>query len=199
MIKQSRGLYQVAYYLLWVVFHVIHPCWRVSGKENVPAEPYMMVCNHSASTDPIYLGLALHPKRLFRIMAKKELMEIPIFSWFLGKLGAFPVDREGNDAGAVITAIKVLRSGQALLVFPEGTRVRPGQRIEPKAGAVLLAARCKVPVVPAYVSREKKLFRPIQITYGKPYMVETTGRHIPPGEQTRLAREMMDRCYRLEV
>lgn len=197
MIKQSRLFYRFIYYPLWLLFHLVHPRWHVTGKEKIPPEPYMMVCNHSAATDIIYLAIAANPYRLFRIMAKKELMDIPVIGWLLGKLGAFAVDREGNDTGAVMAAMKTLKSGQSLLLFPEGTRVRPGEPSHPKGGAVLLASRCNVPVVPVYLTQHKRLFRPIRIAFGEPYMIQTSGRHIPQEEQERLIAEMMEKCYSL--
>lgn len=157
----------------------------------------MMVCNHGAATDPIYLAIAAHPYRLFRIMAKKELMDIPVVGWLLGKLAAFPVDREENGMAALMAAMKTLKSGQSLLVFPEGTRVRPGEPSNPKGGAVLLAARCNVPVLPVYLTQDKRLFRSIRIAFGKPYFIQTSGRHISQEEQVRLTAQMMEKCYSL--
>ena len=128
MIKQSRLFYRFIYYPLWLLLHIAHPRWHVSGKQNIPQEPYLMVCNHSAATDVIYLAIAAHPYRLFRIMAKKELLEIPVIGFLLGKLGAFPVNRDGDDTAAMMSAMKTLKSGQSLLIFSEGTRIRDGKK-----------------------------------------------------------------------
>lgn len=197
MMKQSQRFYHVVYYIATVIFRIIHPVWRVSGRENIPADPYIIVANHSAATDPIYIVLGHHPKILYRIMAKRELMDKPVVGWFLGKIGAYPVDRDGSDAAAVMTAMKTLRSGQSMMLFPEGTRVRPGQPSNPKGGAVVLATRCNVPIVPVYVSTEKRLFRPIRIVYGEPYHPQATDRHLSQEEQERLTAEMMAKCYAL--
>lgn len=197
MIKQSRLFYRFIYYPLWLLLHIAHPRWHVSGKQNIPQEPYLMVCNHSAATDVIYLAIAAHPYRLFRIMAKKELLEIPVIGFLLGKLGAFPVNRDGDDTAAMMSAMKTLKSGQSLLIFSEGTRIRDGKKSEPKGGAVLLASRCNVPVVPVYLTQDKKFFHPIQIRFGEPYQIKTSSRHIPKEELEQLTEEMMEKCYRL--
>ncbi|MBQ5535902.1 MAG: 1-acyl-sn-glycerol-3-phosphate acyltransferase, partial [Oscillospiraceae bacterium] len=79
--------------------------------------------NHASAWDPLLICLALPRSMPIRIMAKKELMEIPFIGWIIKKLGAFGVDRGHSDLNAVKTAIKAVRDGESLLVFPEGTRV----------------------------------------------------------------------------
>lgn len=195
--KQSQLLYHIAYCLATVVLRIAHPVWRITGKENVPPDPYILVANHSSATDPVYIVLGHHPKVLYRIMAKRELIDTPVLGKLLLKLGVYPVDRDGTDAGAVMMAMKTLRAGQSLMLFPEGTRVRVGEKSDPKGGAVLLATRCNVPIVPVYVSREKRLFRPIRLVYGTPYHPQTSGKRLSAEEQERLTAEMMAKCYAL--
>ena len=104
--------------------HLFHPSIHVEGKENIPEGPVVICCNHSAASDPIYLlGKARLPE-IVPIMAKQELMKIPVLGWLYQKLGAIPLDRSGSDLVAIKTAMKALREGKKLLIFPEGTRVR---------------------------------------------------------------------------
>lgn len=198
MDKQSQKYYRVLYYLTWLVFHFLHPVFRVKGKEKLPPDPCIFVCNHSACTDPAYIALAVRPKIMFKIMAKKEVMDKPLIGWLFAKIGAFPVARDGSDLGAVKLAMKTLRAGQSLLIFPEGTRVKPGARSEPKGGAAVLAARCRVPVVPIYLCREKPFWRPINLVFGEPYRIEAEGGRLSAQEQEERAAEMMKKCYDLE-
>ena len=60
---------------------------------------------------------------------------------------------------------------------------------------MLLASRCNVPVVPVYLTQDKKFFHPIQIRFGEPYQIKTSSRHIPKEELEQLTYEMMEKCY----
>ena len=100
-------------------------------------------------------------------MAKKELFSNKFLCWFFGKLGGFPVDRGNTDIKAIKESLHTLKDGNKLLIFPEGTRVRQGQTVEPHSGAILLANKVGAPVVPVYLSVKKGLFRPITIRFGK--------------------------------
>lgn len=198
MLKQWQWLYKVLYWPAVVIFHILHPVWKVTGRENIPEQPYILVANHSAASDPIYITAAVHPKKMYRIMAKKEIMSVPLIGRFFSRLGAFAVDRDGNAVSAMLTSMKTLRSGQGLLIFPEGTRNRPGKVIVPKSGPAILAARCNVPVIPAYLSQNKRLFSKITITFGTPYYITPESKHMTEEEEHRFANEMVAKCYALE-
>lgn len=197
MIKQSQGLYKALYWPVTLLFHILHPVWKVKGRENIPEQPYIVAANHSAATDPIYVTSAIHPKKMYRIMAKKEILSVPLFGKFLQKLGAFAVDRDGDTMSAVLTSLKTLRSGQGLLIFPEGTRNRPGKTIVPKSGPVILSARCHVPIVPVYLSQKKFPFSAIRIVFGTPYYIEPEDKHMSAEEEQRYANELVEKCYAL--
>ena len=88
-------------------------------------------------------------------MAKEALFHNKALAWLIRKLGAFPVTRGTADIQSVKTAMQVIKEGQNLLIFPEGTRVRRGKPSEPHSGALLIATRMKVPVIPVYLSTKK--------------------------------------------
>ena len=111
----------------------------------------------------------MQQKRIFRIMAKKELFDIPVLGWLITKVGAFPVDRQISDINAQKTALQLLKSGDKLLIFPEGTRIRNGKESHPHGGAVMIAARMGVPIVPVYLSTDKRFWRPLDVVFGEPY------------------------------
>ena len=71
-------------------------------------------------------------------MAKKSVMDKPFGGWFLSKFRVFPVDRDNADLNAIKKSLKILKSGEKLLIFPEGTRVKHGKQVRAKAGAVML-------------------------------------------------------------
>jgi 1-acyl-sn-glycerol-3-phosphate acyltransferase len=144
----------VLYGILKPLAVVVMRLWfrlEVRGTEHVPAAgPVLLVANHSSLLDPALVGGAA-PRRLC-FMAKAELFRVPLFGRLIRALNARPVRREGASAQALREALDALRSGQALLVFPEGTRGDEGDIRPPKPGAGMLAVMSGATVVPVYVS-----------------------------------------------
>jgi 1-acyl-sn-glycerol-3-phosphate acyltransferase len=146
------------------------------GADRVPRTgPVLIVSNHSSVLDPPFVGGASPRKLCF--MAKAELFEIPLLGRLVSALNARPVRREGGDARALKAALRALEQGQALLVFPEGTRGPEGRIREGKPGAGMLAIASGAPVVPAYISgsgralpRGRVLPRlsKVRVTFGAP-------------------------------
>lgn len=117
-----QKFYHAVFWPIRILMGFAHPIVHVRGLENIPDGPAVICCNHSSFSDAIWVIVCSHQKRIFRTMAKKELFSHRVLGWFITKLGAFPVDREANDIHAVKTALGVLREGDKLLIFPEGTR-----------------------------------------------------------------------------
>lgn len=177
------------------------------GTEHVPPTgPVLVVCNHSSVLDPPLIG-AVAPRPV-SFLAKAELFAIPLFGRLIRALNARPVRREGADAAALRTALRVLESGAALLVFPEGTRAdQEGQLRAARAGAGMLAVLSGAQVVPAYIRgsgrawpRGRTLPRPtrIVVTFGPPLRFPQRA-DIPRKESYDAAsREMMAAIARLK-
>jgi 1-acyl-sn-glycerol-3-phosphate acyltransferase len=124
--------------------------WRVEGLENFPAEgPVIVVANHVSYWDPVLIGSAL-PRQVF-FMAKKELFSLPLLGISLKSWGMFPVDRSRSDRGAIKRALELLKQGQVIGVFPEGTRSKSGSLLPFSTGAAYFATRTGVPVCPVAV------------------------------------------------
>ena len=122
--------------------------WR--GSERVPRSgPVLLVANHSSVLDPPIIGAAC--PRTLTFLAKAELFAVPGLGALIRSLHARPVRREGSDARALKDALRVLKDGEALLVFPEGTRGAEGELREGKAGAGMLAVMSGAAVVPVYI------------------------------------------------
>ena len=173
----------------------MHPIIRVKGRENLPQGAAMLCCNHSAFSDPIWVIVFGKCPTLPRSMAKKELLEAPVMGWLYRKLGAFPVDRGHADVGAVKTAMQTLKNGEKVLIFPEGTRIKKGKVSEPHSGAVMIAARMKVPVVPVYLSTKKHFWQPVKLIYGTPYFPEYAGAKPTQEELESRTTELMRTIY----
>ena len=118
------------------------------GREHVPAAgPVLIVANHASLLDPPLVGG--HVPAAAHFLAKAELFRIPLFGRLIRPLNARPVRRDGSDPRALRTRSRVLQEGNALLVFPEGTRGAEGESVrEAKAGAGMLAVPSGAPVVP---------------------------------------------------
>jgi 1-acyl-sn-glycerol-3-phosphate acyltransferase len=141
---------------------------RVRGAEHVPETgPVLIVSNHVSQWDPPTLGFAARPRKS-RYMAKLELFRIPVYNYVIWRLGAFPVERGGADRRALRLARDLLRRGEVLLMFPEGTR-NPEGRLRPGLpGAGSLGLEPGVTVVPAAVWGSQKRFGPIRVVLGPP-------------------------------
>jgi 1-acyl-sn-glycerol-3-phosphate acyltransferase len=157
-----------------VVFHTIWPM-RVVGREHVPRTgSAVVVCNHLSLADPFAVGYAAG--RIVSFMAKEELFRVPVLRFFIRQVGAFPVDRTRQDAAAMRTALTVLKEGELLGMFPEGTRSTTGELQEFRAGAVRIATRTRNRVIPcALIGTDRALppgkwIRPARVTvvFGEP-------------------------------
>jgi len=138
--------------------------YSVVGQERVPQNGgVLLVANHASLLDPILLGCAT--PRPVHFMAKAELFRIPVLSWALPRVYAFPVRRGEADRTAIRTAIEYLARGEAVGIFPEGTRTLTGELLPPRRGAGLIAMRAGVPVVPVALIGT---FRPFRIERGIP-------------------------------
>ena len=150
---RARGVDPLVY---WLARAAVQPFCRVYfrlgriGREHIPARgPVLLVANHRSFLDPFVIGLMV--RRPIYFLAKEELFRYPVVSWLLARLGAFPIRRGGADQEAMATARAILERGDCVVMFPEGTRVRPGALGRPKRGVGRLALETGAPVVPVAV------------------------------------------------
>jgi 1-acyl-sn-glycerol-3-phosphate acyltransferase len=172
-------LYRILKALTYVVLRCLFGL-RTFGADNVPREgAVLLAANHTSALDPPVVGAGV--RRPLQYMAKAELFRVPLLGSLISRLNAYPVERDGADAGALRHALLLLREGRALLVFPEGTRGTEGTLQRGRAGAGMLAARSEVPVVPVYVEGTGRVLprgasRPkrgrITVRYGAPLRFE---------------------------
>jgi 1-acyl-sn-glycerol-3-phosphate acyltransferase len=142
--------------------------FRISriGREHVPDGAVILAANHRSFLDPFVVGICLNRPVYF--VAKKELFDRRLVGWFLNCLGAFPIRRGESDEESVETAKQILARGDALVIFPEGTRTREGSLGRAKRGVGRLALESGAPVVPVAVhgtehARRGWRLRPVKV------------------------------------
>jgi 1-acyl-sn-glycerol-3-phosphate acyltransferase len=145
---------------------------RARGVENIPEAGFVLAANHLSNLDPWPLGLPLWPRRQLRFMAKRELFN-PVLAPILRAGGAFKVRRGEGDLEALQTAVELVRRGEIVVMFPEGTRREKGLRkkFEARAhtGAARIALLAQAPLVPAAIKGTDRLSRlgPLRVAFGK--------------------------------
>lgn len=196
---RTKGVNPVVY---WVVRAVLQPFFRIYfrlnriGREHIPQSgPLLLAANHRSFLDPFVLGTMT--RRPVYYVAKKELFANRLQAWFLNALGAFPVDRGASDQEMLETARQILDRGDAVLIFPEGTRIRPGGLGTPKRGVGRLALESGAPIVPLAVIGTEAVrrgwrIRPHKVTIraGRPLTYPTVEN---PSKQ--LAQAVTDRIW----
>lgn len=165
---------------------------RVTGKENVPADgAFILAVNHKSNFDPAVA--AVYCPRKLTFMAKEELFENPLFGGLIKRLGAFPISRGRGDVGAIKSAFSILKSGNVLLMFPQGRRMKNGARGTAQTGVAMIAHKMKVPVVPMCISGKYGFMKKINITFGKPLeFTEFYNKKLDSEELHALAEKVLD-------
>lgn len=166
---RRRGVQPVVYWLTRLVLQPALFAWfrvRREGVRHIPAGPVLLAANHRSFLDPFVVALCL--RRPVYFVAKKELFANRLQGWFLNCLGAFPVKRGESDEESMETARQLLARGQAVVIFPEGTRQRAGALGRPKRGVGRLALQTGAPVVPIALTGTERarrgwLIRPVKV------------------------------------
>jgi len=171
--------------LWWCLLHFIcylFVSWfyryRAWGAAGIPAAgPVLFISNHQSFLDPILVGVAGH-KRQFYAMARSTLWHHRLLAWVIDSLNGVPVERYSADVKALRRCLEVLQDGQALLLFPEGTRTPDGKTRAFSPGLMLLLRRARPKVVPVAIegafavwprtSKRPHLGGRIGVMYGRP-------------------------------
>jgi len=170
----------VFYPFLWLYFKP-----KVYGKHNRKSKGRVIImANHISFLDPILLDLYFPRQPIY--IAKSELFKNKFFGFILRHLGAFKVNRGGNDIGAVKKALQVLHEEKVLGIFPEGTRNKELSAFEP--GVVKIALKTNTNIIPAYIGGKYGLFSRIRLAFGE----QIDLKDITKGE--KLTPKLTDKC-----
>jgi 1-acyl-sn-glycerol-3-phosphate acyltransferase len=177
--KQPRQGFFYRFCVLIIQFILyINGGLSAKGTENIPLEGGVIIAsNHISYLDPPLLSGVLPRRATF--MARRGLFKIPVLGWFIN-LFSFPVDRERTLPSSIKEAIKRVKNGELLVMFPEGRRSETGKLLEGKRGIGTIASFGRVPVIPAFITGSDKALPPgatwlrrvkISVIFGKPVSV----------------------------
>jgi 1-acyl-sn-glycerol-3-phosphate acyltransferase len=162
--------YSVARFLAGSCFGLVTG-WDVQGRERVPRERGLIVAsNHISFWDPPMIGSAL-PRECF-YLAKEELFSTPVLGPFIRSVNSIPIRRGMADLSGLSRATEVLRSGKALLMFPEGSRMRDGELHPARPGVGMMAVSGDASILPCFISGSNRPARwwrravRVRITFG---------------------------------
>jgi glycerol-3-phosphate dehydrogenase (NAD(P)+) len=166
---RRRGVNSLVYWpLRWALKAGILVYFRLRrlGTEHIPEGGVILASNHRSFLDPFAIGCCLG--RPIYFVAKQELFKNPLLGWILNCLGAFPIKRGASDEESVATSLALLERGEAVVIFPEGTRIRTGSLASPKRGVGRLALQSGSPVVPIAVTNSERArkgwrIRPVKV------------------------------------
>lgn len=202
---------KIIYFVSQMLIHAMRKIgwwhWRVEGLEHLPPRAQtgmILVMNHIQWIDIPVVGALLPFAYRLSWLGKAELFENPMWRWFFRAMQVIPIKRGRGDLAALEAATEALRAGAILLIFPEGHRSRNGLLQKGRGGAVRLAMRAQVPLVPVAVTGTQGGLgdtlrgKPVELRIGKPYRVEPTpDGKIPPDLMDYLTTEMMLRVAAL--
>ena len=159
----SRGIVKGA---IWIYCKIVYR-FKVVGKENIPKNGAVIICgNHRTFLDPPLIEVTCG--RYTRFLAKEELTKNKFLAFLGWVFESILVKRDSKDVAALKESLKVLKNGECLALFPEGTRngIAKGEKV--KDGAAFFAVRSGAPVIPCGIKGGEKGNKKVTITYGKP-------------------------------
>jgi 1-acyl-sn-glycerol-3-phosphate acyltransferase len=176
----------VYYFMRWSFAQVFRiGGWKIIGQDNVPKTGAVILApNHASLFDPPIVGCS-SPRRV-TTMGKAELFDqkwlgLKILGWIITRMATFPVKRGAPDRRAIRRAEQILKDGEVLVIFPEGTRTRTGELGDGEIGIAMIAHKNKAPIVPMYLGGTGKALSPrhrgfrfikTEVRFGKPLYFE---------------------------
>lgn len=204
--RLEHAVYQGGRALMWSYLRLGHGL-VVHGREHFPRTGGVLVVgNHPSLFDPA--GIIVTAPRPVRFMAAEVLFSVPVLRLYLRGAGMIRVDRKAGGHNAFRTALKHLQEGEAVGIFPHGDLVQEYEKRIPKNGALQLALRAGVPMLPVYcegtaksLPKNKFIPRPlhqIAVVYGEPFTIPVDRKDFKNDEVMNAAtQELMDRIFAL--
>ncbi len=171
---------KILFWTGWTFFRIIASVIfrvKIIGADNIPKKGgFILASNHISYYDPPLVGCCINREVYF--FTKRELFRFKPFGWVLLRVNARPINRAGVDRTAIESAVEILKSGNGLTVFPEGTRSKTKDFLPIKPGIGMIARQAEVPIVPAYIHGANQLWNcfigrtRLSVSYGEPISAE---------------------------
>ncbi len=157
---------------------------------------FLVASNHISYWDPVVIGCILN--RRIHYMAKAELFDIPVLGALITNFGTFPVQRGDITPSSIRRALELFNSGKIVGIFPEGTRSKTNEMLNPHLGAAMLALKGGVPLLPVALSGTKGCWGQIRVNVGRPMYLTTPRRQkVSREEMEYVSRDLMAEISRL--
>ena len=188
---------------LRVVFYPVHSIlypFRMHGHTKVGLGPYIYVGNHFGLWDVFFPAHTTWEG--IHYLAKDSVLRAPILGYWSRKLGVISAMRDGSDVRTLMEAMKVLKNGEKISMFPEGTRNKgDGEEMLPfHGGAALLAIKTKTPIIPFVICNRPKPFHMTHVVFGEPFeLSEYYGKKLSPEEYVKAEEALRNRMYELRA
>ena len=186
-------------FLFYPIHMLVYP-YKLYGHKKVGLGAYIYVGNHYCIWDVFYA--ARTTSEGIHYMMKESLLHVPIVGYWARHVGAIPAMRNGSDMRTVMDAIKVLKNGEKINMFPEGTRNKgDGDEFLPfHGGASFLAIKTKTPVIPFVICNRPHVFHMTHVVFGEPMeFTEYYDRKLTPEEYEEADEKLKNRLYELRA
>lgn len=168
------------------LYRPLFPYKKHGHTEPYTDRSYIFVGNHLSVLDVVFPVVCTN--RAMHYLAKKSLFEKGLMKWFVNKCECIPVNRDGTDVKAVMQAMKYIKMGECLGIYPEGTRNKTKERFLPfRGGATAISIKTKTPIIPLVQVKKIRIFRKSHVLIGEP--IEFTEYY-----DKRLTEEDINKC-----
>lgn len=195
--KHIIPLMNVLRVILYPIHALLFP-FKLHGHKKVGTGAYIYICNHYSLLDVFFPAHTTWEGVHF--LAKDEVMHTPVLGYVARRVGVIGAMRDGSDVRSIMDSLKVLKNGEKIVIFPEGTRnKRSDDMFLPfHGGAAMLAIKSKTPVIPIVICNRPKLFRRTHVVIGEPMeLSEYYGRKLAPEEYESADKLLEEKLYAL--
>ena len=175
------------------VFSNVFYKFEVIGAENIPSEGNIIIAaNHKSNLDPILVSAAIKNREV-AVIGKKELFENKLLASILTKMNVIPINRDNPEMSTIKHILKSIKQGQAIGIFPEGTRIKEPGFGEAKAGLALFAIKGKCDIIPVSIISNYKMLNKVTIYIDKPISVEAYYKQkLTSEEYAKLSQDVLE-------